>query len=129
MAPGACGPGTAGCGSGPLRGAPPGQGSHVPAEQAAGRTATGTAAPYPPGIPAVLPGERLTGPVPRHPVTGVRPGGHGPPRHGRFPRSEPCGWSPTTAHAIECFVFQDEADGYPHIVVHKFRGSVHGGQV
>ncbi|GGV18812.1 aminotransferase class I/II-fold pyridoxal phosphate-dependent enzyme [Streptomyces spectabilis] len=35
----------------------------VPLERAAGRVAAEMATPYPPGIPAVLPGERLTEPV------------------------------------------------------------------
>ncbi|MYZ07626.1 hypothetical protein GT028_09630 [Streptomyces sp. SID2999] len=46
----------------------------VPVEQATGRIAAEMITPYPPGIPAVLPGERLTGPVLRYLVTGVRAG-------------------------------------------------------
>ncbi|GHF01913.1 ornithine decarboxylase [Streptomyces griseoluteus] len=46
----------------------------VPVEQAAGRIAAEMITPYPPGIPAVLPGERLTEPVLRYLVTGVRAG-------------------------------------------------------
>jgi len=33
----------------------------VPASQAAGRIAAETAAPYPPGVPALAPGERISG--------------------------------------------------------------------
>ena len=32
----------------------------VPADRAVGRIAAETAAPYPPGIPAIAPGERIT---------------------------------------------------------------------
>ncbi|MFJ5534804.1 aminotransferase class I/II-fold pyridoxal phosphate-dependent enzyme [Streptomyces sp. NPDC093261] len=46
----------------------------VPVEQAAGRIAAEMITPYPPGIPAVLPGERLTDPVLRYLTTGVRAG-------------------------------------------------------
>ena len=35
----------------------------VPAEQAAGRVAAEQLTPYPPGIPVVVPGERLDQPV------------------------------------------------------------------
>ncbi|MCX4825804.1 hypothetical protein OG883_39450 [Streptomyces sp. NBC_01142] len=35
----------------------------VPLDAAAGRVAAEMLTPYPPGIPAALPGERLTGPV------------------------------------------------------------------
>ncbi|MFJ4600488.1 Orn/Lys/Arg family decarboxylase [Streptomyces griseoluteus] len=43
-------------------------------KQAAGRIAVEMITPYPPGIPAVLPGERLTEPALRYLVTGVRAG-------------------------------------------------------
>jgi arginine/lysine/ornithine decarboxylase len=46
----------------------------VPAENAAGRIAGEMVTPYPPGIPAVLPGERLTEPVLRYLTTGVAAG-------------------------------------------------------
>ncbi|GAA2649202.1 ornithine decarboxylase [Streptomyces vastus] len=46
----------------------------VPLERAAGRVAAETITPYPPGIPAVLPGERLTEPVLRYLRTGLRGG-------------------------------------------------------
>ncbi|GAA0662962.1 hypothetical protein GCM10009535_48260 [Streptomyces thermocarboxydovorans] len=42
----------------------------VPLSEAAGRVAAEMITPYPPGIPAVLPGERLTGPVLRYLRTG-----------------------------------------------------------
>ncbi|MFF8594048.1 aminotransferase class I/II-fold pyridoxal phosphate-dependent enzyme [Streptomyces sp. NPDC015220] len=42
----------------------------VPASEAAGRIAAEIITPYPPGIPAVLPGERLTEPVLRYLVGG-----------------------------------------------------------
>ncbi|MFJ5774617.1 aminotransferase class I/II-fold pyridoxal phosphate-dependent enzyme [Streptomyces sp. NPDC093094] len=46
----------------------------VPVEEAAGRIAAEMITPYPPGIPAVLPGERLTGPVLEYLTTGVAAG-------------------------------------------------------
>lgn len=46
----------------------------VPAAEAAGRTAAEIITPYPPGIPAVLPGERLTDPVLAYPRSGARRG-------------------------------------------------------
>lgn len=46
----------------------------VPLEEAAGRVAAEMMTPYPPGIPAVLPGERLTEPVLRYLRTGVDAG-------------------------------------------------------
>ncbi|MFE7273402.1 aminotransferase class I/II-fold pyridoxal phosphate-dependent enzyme [Streptomyces sp. NPDC057623] len=46
----------------------------VPLEKAAGRVAGEMVTPYPPGIPAVLPGELLTEPVLRYLRTGVRAG-------------------------------------------------------
>jgi arginine decarboxylase len=46
----------------------------VPVEKAEGRIAGEMITPYPPGIPAVLPGERLTGPVLRYLATGVAAG-------------------------------------------------------
>ncbi|MFE6360506.1 aminotransferase class I/II-fold pyridoxal phosphate-dependent enzyme [Streptomyces sp. NPDC057806] len=42
----------------------------VPVEEAAGRIAAEMITPYPPGIPVVLPGERLTEPVLRYLLTG-----------------------------------------------------------
>ncbi|MBA2947464.1 aminotransferase class I/II-fold pyridoxal phosphate-dependent enzyme [Streptomyces himalayensis] len=50
----------------------------VPVEQAAGRVAAEMLTPYPPGIPAALPGERLTDPVLRYLRTGVEAGMHLP---------------------------------------------------
>ncbi|WP_031483047.1 aminotransferase class I/II-fold pyridoxal phosphate-dependent enzyme [Streptomyces bicolor] len=46
----------------------------VPAAEAAGRIAAEMITPYPPGIPVVLPGERLTEPVLKYLVTGVEAG-------------------------------------------------------
>ncbi|MEW2554264.1 aminotransferase class I/II-fold pyridoxal phosphate-dependent enzyme [Streptomyces zhihengii] len=46
----------------------------VPLEKAAGRVAAEMVTPYPPGIPAVLPGERLTEPVLRYLRSGVDAG-------------------------------------------------------
>ncbi|UXY18115.1 ornithine decarboxylase [Streptomyces cynarae] len=46
----------------------------VPLEQAAGRICAEMITPYPPGIPAVLPGERLTEPVLRYLRTGLESG-------------------------------------------------------
>ncbi|MGW5103101.1 aminotransferase class I/II-fold pyridoxal phosphate-dependent enzyme [Streptomyces sp. NPDC004100] len=46
----------------------------VPVAQAAGRISGEMITPYPPGIPAVLPGERLTEPVLRYLTSGVRAG-------------------------------------------------------
>ncbi|MFJ6438367.1 aminotransferase class I/II-fold pyridoxal phosphate-dependent enzyme [Streptomyces sp. NPDC091416] len=46
----------------------------VPVEQAAGRVAAEMITPYPPGIPVVLPGERLTEPVLRYLLTGLEAG-------------------------------------------------------
>ncbi|MEU3842506.1 aminotransferase class I/II-fold pyridoxal phosphate-dependent enzyme [Streptomyces sp. NPDC028635] len=46
----------------------------VPVAEAAGRTAAEMITPYPPGIPAVLPGERLTEPVLRYLRTGLAAG-------------------------------------------------------
>ncbi|MEV0259902.1 ornithine decarboxylase [Streptomyces sp. NPDC050617] len=46
----------------------------VPVAEAAGRVAAEMLTPYPPGIPAVLPGERLNGPVLRYLGTGVAGG-------------------------------------------------------
>ncbi|MEV5921834.1 ornithine decarboxylase [Streptomyces pseudogriseolus] len=46
----------------------------VPAEKAAGRVAAEMITPYPPGIPAVLPGERLTEPVLRYLRSGLEAG-------------------------------------------------------
>nr|WP_262928509.1 hypothetical protein [Streptomyces sp. TRM68416] len=42
----------------------------VPTDRAAGRVAAEMITPYPPGIPVVLPGERLTEPVLRYLLTG-----------------------------------------------------------
>ncbi|EPD64092.1 aminotransferase class I/II-fold pyridoxal phosphate-dependent enzyme [Streptomyces sp. HGB0020] len=50
----------------------------VPAEDAEGRVAAEMITPYPPGIPAVLPGERLTAPVLRYLRTGLDAGMHLP---------------------------------------------------
>ncbi|MFI2507683.1 aminotransferase class I/II-fold pyridoxal phosphate-dependent enzyme [Streptomyces sp. NPDC018972] len=50
----------------------------VPVARAAGRVAAEMITPYPPGIPAVLPGERLTGPVLRYLRTGLAAGMHLP---------------------------------------------------
>ncbi|MFF3396495.1 aminotransferase class I/II-fold pyridoxal phosphate-dependent enzyme [Streptomyces sp. NPDC002669] len=46
----------------------------VPLEKAAGRTAAEMITPYPPGIPAVLPGERLNEPVLRYLRSGIEAG-------------------------------------------------------
>ncbi|AKS31851.1 aminotransferase class I/II-fold pyridoxal phosphate-dependent enzyme [Mycolicibacterium goodii] len=46
----------------------------IPVEQAAGRIAAEQITPYPPGIPAVVPGERLNEAVLDYLVTGVRAG-------------------------------------------------------
>ncbi|HSA50493.1 MAG TPA: ornithine decarboxylase [Yinghuangia sp.] len=46
----------------------------VPAYDAVGRIAAEMLTPYPPGIPAVLPGERITRPVVDYLVSGVRAG-------------------------------------------------------
>ncbi len=46
----------------------------VPVADAAGRISAEMVTPYPPGIPAVLPGERLTGPVLRYLRTGLAAG-------------------------------------------------------
>ncbi|MFF9215352.1 aminotransferase class I/II-fold pyridoxal phosphate-dependent enzyme [Streptomyces viridosporus] len=46
----------------------------VPVSEAAGRVAAEMITPYPPGIPAVLPGERLTEPVLRYLRTGLAGG-------------------------------------------------------
>nr|WP_269144741.1 hypothetical protein [Streptomyces luteolifulvus] len=46
----------------------------VPVHRAAGRPAGEMITPYPPGIPAVLPGERLTEPVLRYLSSGVAAG-------------------------------------------------------
>lgn len=46
----------------------------VPVAEAAGRIAAEMITPYPPGIPVVLPGERLTEPVLKYLVTGVEAG-------------------------------------------------------
>jgi lysine decarboxylase len=51
-----------------------GPAENVPVSEAVGRVAAEMITPYPPGIPAVLPGERLTEPVLRYLVTGVRAG-------------------------------------------------------
>jgi arginine/lysine/ornithine decarboxylase len=40
-----------------------GRAEQIPADRAAGRVAAEMLTPYPPGIPAALPGERLTGPL------------------------------------------------------------------
>ncbi|MGW1982646.1 aminotransferase class I/II-fold pyridoxal phosphate-dependent enzyme [Streptomyces collinus] len=51
-----------------------GPAEHVPVGEAVGRVAAEMITPYPPGIPAVLPGERLTEPVLRYLTTGSRAG-------------------------------------------------------
>lgn len=56
------------------RGAFFGRTEQVPADRAAGEIAAEMLTPYPPGIPAVLPGERITGPVLDYLRSGVRAG-------------------------------------------------------
>jgi lysine decarboxylase len=51
-----------------------GPAEEVPVGEAAGRIAAEIITPYPPGIPAVLPGERLTEPVLRYLRTGLEAG-------------------------------------------------------
>ncbi|MBT2207430.1 aminotransferase class I/II-fold pyridoxal phosphate-dependent enzyme [Actinomadura sp. NEAU-AAG7] len=51
-----------------------GEAEQVPAEEAVGRVAAEMITPYPPGIPAVLPGERITKPVLRYLRSGVAAG-------------------------------------------------------
>lgn len=51
-----------------------GPAEQVPVSEAAGRVAAEMITPYPPGIPAVLPGERLTEPVLRYLTTGQAAG-------------------------------------------------------
>jgi len=51
-----------------------GPAENVPVKKAAGRIAAEMITPYPPGIPAVLPGERLTEPVLRYLRTGKAAG-------------------------------------------------------
>jgi arginine decarboxylase len=51
-----------------------GPAENAPVEEAAGRVAAEMITPYPPGIPAVLPGERLTEPVLRYLRTGLDAG-------------------------------------------------------
>ena len=46
----------------------------VPVEDAVGRVAAERITPYPPGIPAVVPGERLTAEVLDYLLTGLRAG-------------------------------------------------------
>ncbi|MFI9491068.1 MULTISPECIES: aminotransferase class I/II-fold pyridoxal phosphate-dependent enzyme [Streptomyces] len=46
----------------------------IPVEEAVGRVAAEMMTPYPPGIPAVVPGERLTEPVLRYLRTGIEAG-------------------------------------------------------
>ncbi|GAB2888160.1 hypothetical protein GCM10027074_65710 [Streptomyces deserti] len=53
----------------------------VPVAKAAGRVAAEMITPYPPGIPAVLPGERLTEPVLLYLRTGPAAGMHLPGPH------------------------------------------------
>lgn len=55
-----------------------GPAEEVPVSRAAGRIAAEMITPYPPGIPAVLPGERLTEPVLRYLRTGLEAGMHLP---------------------------------------------------
>lgn len=51
-----------------------GETEDVPASAAAGRIVAEMLTPYPPGIPAALPGERLDAPVVRYLTSGVRAG-------------------------------------------------------
>ncbi|MEV8527124.1 ornithine decarboxylase [Streptomyces sp. NPDC052000] len=51
-----------------------GRTEQIPAEQAAGRISAEMLTPYPPGIPAVLPGERLTADIVKYLRTGVEAG-------------------------------------------------------
>ncbi|XVQ15063.1 aminotransferase class I/II-fold pyridoxal phosphate-dependent enzyme [Spirillospora sp. CA-255316] len=51
-----------------------GPAEQVPADRAAGRVCAETLTPYPPGIPAVLPGERITEPVMDYLRSGVAAG-------------------------------------------------------
>ncbi|MEU9019048.1 hypothetical protein [Actinomadura sp. NPDC048394] len=51
-----------------------GPAEQVPADEAAGRVSAEMITPYPPGIPAVLPGERITAPVMDYLRTGVDAG-------------------------------------------------------
>jgi arginine decarboxylase len=51
-----------------------GPAENVPLSEAAGRVAAEMITPYPPGIPAVLPGERLSEPVLRYLRTGLDAG-------------------------------------------------------
>ena len=46
----------------------------VPVEQAAGRIAAGMVSPYPPGVPVLVPGEKINQAVLDHLTTGVRAG-------------------------------------------------------
>lgn len=55
-----------------------GPAEEVPVDRAAGRIAAEMVTPYPPGVPAVLPGERLTEPVLRCLRTGPAAGMHLP---------------------------------------------------
>ncbi|GAA4593207.1 ornithine decarboxylase [Planotetraspora phitsanulokensis] len=50
----------------------------IPAEQAVGRIAAEMVTPYPPGAPAITPGERITAPVLRYLITGLAAGMHIP---------------------------------------------------
>jgi arginine/lysine/ornithine decarboxylase len=51
-----------------------GPAEHIPADQAVGRVAAEQITPYPPGIPAVLPGERITADVLDYLRTGLKAG-------------------------------------------------------
>lgn len=51
-----------------------GPADHVPADDAVGRIAAETVSPYPPGVPAVLPGEVITQPVVDYLRSGVAAG-------------------------------------------------------
>ncbi len=46
----------------------------VPVEEAAGRTAAEQITPYPPGVPAILPGERINAAVLEYLVSGKEAG-------------------------------------------------------
>jgi arginine decarboxylase len=51
-----------------------GRTEQIPAERAMGRISAEMLTPYPPGIPAVLPGERLTADIVQYLRTGVEAG-------------------------------------------------------
>ena len=51
-----------------------GPAEQIPADQAVGRIAAEQITPYPPGIPAILPGERITADVLNYLRTGLQAG-------------------------------------------------------